>query len=83
MAYRLANPLTSVGALLNFWRNASLRLWAGSVEMMSTDSRTPASCVSRSGGGRSTQGQEPCQAPALVASRVSQQPRTQACLPFP
>ena len=36
MAYRLVNPLTRVGDFENFCRNASLRLWAGSVEMMRT-----------------------------------------------
>lgn len=34
MAYRLVKPSTSVGALVNFWRNASDKLWAGSVEMI-------------------------------------------------
>ena len=47
MAKRLVKPSTSVGTLVNFWRKASLRLWAGSVEMMSTLSRTPASCTAR------------------------------------
>ena len=36
MAYRLVKPLTREGVLENFWRKASLRLWAGSVEMTST-----------------------------------------------
>ena len=47
MAYRLVKPSTREGCLLNFWRKASLRLWAGSVEMMRTDSRTAASCTAR------------------------------------
>jgi hypothetical protein len=37
MANRLVNPLTRVGSFENFWSKASDRLWAGSVEIMSTD----------------------------------------------
>lgn len=47
MAYRLSNPWTRVGVLVNFWRKASLRLCAGSVEMMRTFCRHPASCTAR------------------------------------
>ena len=43
MAKRLSKPLTLVGALVNFWLNASERLCAGSVEMSSTDGRCLAS----------------------------------------
>ena len=39
--------MTSEGVLLNFCRKASLRLCAGSVEMIRTLSRTPASCVAK------------------------------------
>lgn len=34
MANKLEKPVTRVGDLLNFWPNASLRLWAGSVEIL-------------------------------------------------
>ena len=47
MAYRLLNPLTFVGTLVNFWSNASDMLWAGSVEMMRTDSRTLDNCTAK------------------------------------
>ena len=40
MAKRLSNPLTRLGTLENFWLKASEMLWAGSVEMIKTDSRT-------------------------------------------
>ena len=40
MAYRFLKPWTWVGYLLNFWLNASEILWAGSVEMSKTLSRT-------------------------------------------
>ena len=36
IAKRLVNPETSDGVLVNFWLKASLRLWAGSVEMIRT-----------------------------------------------
>jgi len=36
MAYRFEYPLMRVGWRLNFWRKASERLWAGSVEMIRT-----------------------------------------------
>ena len=42
MACRLVKPSTSVGSRVNFCLNASLRLCAGSVEMMSTLLRTAA-----------------------------------------
>jgi hypothetical protein len=42
IANRFWNPSTSVGLFVNFCRKASLRLWAGSVEMMSTRSLTAA-----------------------------------------
>ena len=47
MAKRLSKPVTGLGALVNFWRKASLRLCAGSVEMMSTFLRAAASCTAR------------------------------------
>ena len=40
MAKRLLNPLTSVGFLLNCCLKASLKLCAGSVEMIRTDCLT-------------------------------------------
>lgn len=40
IAYKFVKPLTRVGILVNLCWNASLRLWAGSVEMMSTDGLT-------------------------------------------
>ena len=40
IANRFLNPLTKVGCLLNFWAKASLRLCAGSVEIIKTDSLT-------------------------------------------
>jgi len=43
----LSTPVTGDGALVNFCWNASLRLCAGSVEMMSTLRRTAASCSAR------------------------------------
>ena len=43
IAKRLVKPFTGVGALVNFWLNASERLCAGSVEMSRTDGRTCAS----------------------------------------
>ena len=45
MANRLVKPSTRVGLRLNFWRKASERLCAGSVEMMSTLSRAAASAT--------------------------------------
>jgi len=47
MANRLSNPLTLVGTLENFWSNASDILWAGSVDMIRTVSRTLDSCTAR------------------------------------
>ena len=47
MALRLSNPSTSRASLPNFWLKASLRLWAGSVEMSSTERRTLASWMAR------------------------------------
>ncbi len=43
MALRLVKPSTRRASLPNFWLKASLRLWAGSVEMSSTERRTLAS----------------------------------------
>lgn len=40
MAYKLVKPLTKVGVLVNRCWKASLRLWAGSVDMMRTEART-------------------------------------------
>ena len=45
MAWRLGTPATGVGVLVNFWRKASDRLWAGSVEMMRTEERAAAICT--------------------------------------
>ena len=36
MALRLGMPVMGVGSLATFWSKQSERLWAGSVEMMST-----------------------------------------------
>lgn len=47
MANRLVKPWTSVGVLENFCLKASLKLWAGSVEMIRTLFRTEASCTAR------------------------------------
>ena len=47
MAKRLSKPVTGLGVLVNFWRKASLRLCAGSVEMMSTFLLAAASCTAR------------------------------------
>jgi len=47
MAYRLEKPLTRVGILVKRCWNASLRLWAGSVEMMRTEERTEARRMER------------------------------------
>ena len=47
MAKRLLKPSTGEGVLVNFCLNASDRLWAGSVEMMSTDSRLAASWTAK------------------------------------
>ncbi len=47
MAKRLSKPVTGLGMLVNFWRKASLRLCAGSVEMMSTFLLAAASCTAR------------------------------------
>lgn len=47
MAYKLEKPLIRVGDLVNLWWNASLRLCAGSVEMMSTEGRTRARRIDR------------------------------------
>jgi hypothetical protein len=47
MAKRLSNPLTLVGTLENFWSNASDILWAGSVDMIRTLSRTLDSWTAR------------------------------------
>jgi hypothetical protein len=47
MAYKFLKPLTSDGTLENFWLKASEMLWAGSVEMMSTLSRTLANWVAK------------------------------------
>lgn len=47
IAYKFWKPLTRVGILENFWLNASEILWAGSVEMIRTLSRTLASCVAK------------------------------------
>lgn len=43
MAYKFEKPVTRVGVLVNLCWNASLRLCAGSVEMMSTEGLTRAS----------------------------------------
>lgn len=43
----MEKPLTRVGNLVNRCWKASLRLWAGSVEMMSTEDRTWASNIPR------------------------------------
>lgn len=40
MAYKLVNPLTSVGAFVKRCWKASLRLWAGSVDMIRTEDLT-------------------------------------------
>lgn len=47
IAYKFWKPLTRVGTFENFWLNASDMLWAGSVEIMSTLSRTFASWVAK------------------------------------
>ena len=47
MAKRLSKPVTGLGVLVNFCRKASLRLCAGSVEMMSTFLLAAASCTAR------------------------------------
>jgi hypothetical protein len=47
MAYRLLKPSTWVGVFVNFCRKASLRLWAGSVLMISTLPRCADSCTAR------------------------------------
>ncbi len=47
IAYRFWKPVTSVGSLLNFCLNASLRLCAGSVEMIRTLDLTAASWTAR------------------------------------
>lgn len=47
MALRLSKPSTRRASLPNFWLKASLRLWAGSVEMSSTERRTLASWMAR------------------------------------
>ena len=47
MAKRLSKPVTGLGVLVNFCRKASLRLCAGSVEMMSTFLLASASCTAR------------------------------------
>jgi len=40
IAYKLLKFLTSVGDFVNFWENASLRLCAGSVDIINTESLT-------------------------------------------
>ncbi len=47
MAKRLSTPVTGLGVLVNFCRKASLKLCAGSVEMISTFLLTDASCTAR------------------------------------
>jgi len=47
MQYRLENPLTRVGSWVKRWQNASLRLCAGSVDTISTFSRTVLSSTPR------------------------------------
>ena len=47
MAKRLSTPVTGLGVLVNFCRKASLRLCAGSVEIMSTFLLTAASCTAK------------------------------------
>ena len=47
IANKFSKPLTLLGTLLNFWSKASDMLWAGSVEMISTVSRTRANCTER------------------------------------
>ena len=47
IADRFWKPLTRVGLLVNFCLKASLRLCAGSVEMMSTFVLTAASCTAK------------------------------------
>jgi hypothetical protein len=47
MAKRLWKPATGEGVLVNFCLKASLRLWAGSVDMISTLRRTAASCTAK------------------------------------
>lgn len=47
MAYKFSKLLTLVGTLENFWSNASEMLWAGSVDMISTDSLVRDSCTAR------------------------------------
>lgn len=47
IAYRLVNPWTRVGVFVNFCLNASLRLCAGSVDMINTLSLCCASCTAR------------------------------------
>lgn len=47
IAYRLEKPSTSAGFFVNFCLKASLRLWAGSVEMISTDFLAAASWTAR------------------------------------
>ena len=47
MANRLVNPFTFIGTFENFWSKASEILCAGSVEIMSTFSRTCDSCIAK------------------------------------
>ena len=47
MAKRLSTPVTGLGVLVNFCRKASLKLCAGSVEIMSTFLLTDASCTAK------------------------------------
>ncbi|GER26418.1 isoleucine--tRNA ligase, partial [Striga asiatica] len=47
IAYKFENPVTRVGLFVNLCWNASLRLWAGSVEIMSTEDLTLASKMAR------------------------------------
>lgn len=47
MAKRLVKPVTAEGVLVNFCRKASLRLCAGSVEMIKTFRLTAANCTAR------------------------------------
>lgn len=56
MANRLVKPWTRVGVLENFCLKASLKLCAGSVDMIRTLFRTDASCTARLEGSRTQSG---------------------------
>ncbi len=59
MAKRLSYPVTGLGVLVNFWWKASLRLCAGSVEMISTFLLAAASCTARLQGASKNSGRDP------------------------